>query len=72
MRLKLKFIKDETANGVEVIVKAKERDRDVEKIIGLLGGETEDVIVGKTLTDNGVNIAGFRNIFNQKTLISFL
>lgn len=51
MRLKLKFIKDETANGVEVIVKAKERDRDVEKIIGLLGGETEDVIVGKTLTE---------------------
>ena len=51
MRLKLKFIKDETANGVEVIVKAKERDRDVEKIIGLLGGETKDVIVGKTLTE---------------------
>lgn len=51
MKLRLKFIKDETADGIEVIVKAKERDQDVEKIIGLLGDETEDVIVAKTLTD---------------------
>jgi len=50
MKLRLKFIKAET-DGIEVIVKAKERDQDVEKVIGLLGGETEDVIVGTTLTD---------------------
>ena len=50
MKLRLKFIKEET-DGIEVIVKAKERDRDVERIIGMLGGEMEDVIFGKTLTE---------------------
>lgn len=51
MKVRLKFIKEEAAQGIEVIVKAKERDEDVEKILDLLGGETEELIVGKALTD---------------------
>ena len=51
MKVKLLFVKDETADGVEIVVKAKERNRDVERIFGLLGGETEDVIFCRTLTE---------------------
>ena len=51
MRIRLKFIKEETADGIEVIVKAKERNQDVEKIFDLLSRETEDGIFGKTLSD---------------------
>ena len=49
--MRLKFLKDDATDGVEVIVKAKERTPEVEKIIGLLGGETSDLIVCRTLTE---------------------
>lgn len=51
MHLRLKFLKDDAAGDVEVIVKAKERTPEVEKIIALLGGETDGVIVCRTLTE---------------------
>lgn len=51
MGIRLKFIKDETVEGIEVTVKAKERTQEVERAIALFGGEEEDVLVCKTLTE---------------------
>ena len=51
MKIRLKFIREERADGIEVIIKAKRRDEEVDKIIDLLGGETEDAFENKPLDD---------------------
>lgn len=51
MGLRLKFLRDETTDGIEVIVKAKEKDAEVERVLNLLGGETKDVLICQTLTE---------------------
>ncbi len=49
MSFKLKFVKDETANEIEVIIKAKEQTEEVDKILELLGS---DKLSCELLSDN--------------------
>ena len=49
MSFKLKFVIDETANEIEVIIKAKEQTEEVDKILELLGS---DKLSCELLSDN--------------------
>ena len=44
MAIRLKFIQDDTVEGVEVIIKAKSQDEEVQHLVGLLGGEAQDAL----------------------------
>ena len=50
MAIKIKYVQDDSAEGVEVIVRAKEHDEEVSRVMDLLGGETRDVLLCRTLS----------------------
>ena len=51
MKVKLKFVQDDNANDIEVIIRAKSQNEDVEKILTLLGGESVDTLVCNVLSN---------------------
>lgn len=53
MSFRIKFIRDETADGVEVIIKAREQDETVKEILRKLGGE-ENLLPFEALSKNGI------------------
>lgn len=50
MGIKIKFIQDDNAEDIEVIIRAKEQNKDVENILSALGTETDNVLVCNSLT----------------------
>ena len=51
MKLQLTFIQDDMTDGVEVIVKAKEKNADVERVLKLLD-EKKDTLLCNSITEN--------------------
>ncbi|MBP5292563.1 MAG: LytTR family transcriptional regulator [Clostridia bacterium] len=50
MGVKLKFVQDDSANDVEIIIRAKEQNEEVERILKLLGNDTNDNIICDVLS----------------------
>ncbi len=51
MGIKLKFVQDYSANDVEIIIRAKEQNEEVEKILKTLENDINDNIVGDVLSN---------------------
>ncbi|MBQ9448369.1 MAG: LytTR family transcriptional regulator [Acholeplasmatales bacterium] len=51
MGIKLKFVQDDTANDVEIIIRAKEQNEEVEKILKLLGKRNDNNIICNVLSN---------------------
>lgn len=51
MGIKLKFVQDDSANDVEIIIRAKEQNEEVEKILKTLENDINDNIVGDVLSN---------------------
>ena len=45
MGLKIKFIQDDNMDHIEVIIRAKSQNSEVEKILSALGGESKNILV---------------------------
>lgn len=52
MGVKLKFVQDDSANDVEVIIRAKEQNEEVEYILKLLGKDVDDNIICDVLSSD--------------------
>lgn len=52
--MKIKFIQDENADDIEIIIRAKQQDDKVENILKSLGGESANALVCSTLSNEVV------------------
>ena len=51
MGIKIKFIQDDSVDDIEVIIRAKSQDKEVERILDSLGEEVDNVLVCNTLSN---------------------
>ena len=51
LKIKYKFVQDDTTDDIEVVIRAKERNKIVERIEKAIGGES-DSLVCDTLSDD--------------------
>ena len=52
MGVKLKFVQDDSADDVEIIIRAKEQNEEVERILKTLNQDTNDIIICDVLSND--------------------